>query len=134
MNRKKTLVLFDLDKTLITCDSLKKLVIFFTGFQKNSFFRFTKNKNDQIKLIKKYLNSDSLELFNKIIQIKTKKKNINFLHNYLIKKPFGKQYQSFLPKKISTFIDLGFYDGLTSHEFLRLFPKIKEIIAIEALV
>ncbi len=28
MNRKKKLVLFDLDKTLITCDSLKKLVIF----------------------------------------------------------------------------------------------------------
>lgn len=105
--------------------------ICFIDFQKNNFFKFTKNKNDKIKVIRKYLNGDSLELFNKIIQIKIKKKNINILHNYLIKKPFGRQYQSFLPKKISTFLDLGFYDGLTSYEFLRLFSKIKEIIAIE---
>jgi FkbM family methyltransferase len=106
-------------------------LIFFIDYKKKNFIKSSNKKFIEIKLIRKYLKNNSLKLFDIIIDIKNRKKTIKTLHKYLSKNSFGPQYQSFCPKNISTFIDVGFYNGLTSFDMLKKYKSIKKIIAID---
>ena len=109
-----------------------KFLVFFIDYSKKHFFKLNDPKRKKIKLIKKFIKLESLELYSTIIDIKTKKQSIHSLHNFLKKKPFKGQYESYFPKKTKDFIDVGYFDGLTSYNLIKKYKSIRNIIAIDA--
>ena len=109
-----------------------KFLVFYIDFSKKNFFNLNDLKKRKIQFIKKFIKNESLELFTKIIDIKTKKQKISYLHKFLKKKPFKEQYQSYFPKNIKDFVDVGYFDGLTSYNLIKRHKFIKNIIAIDA--